>query len=199
MKNIPLYDVRKVKSIKEVLETSTSLYGERTAFLNKRKGNDTFDSITFKQFKTEVDALGTALIDMGLKDCRIAIIGENRYDWVLSYMAVVNGTGIVVPLDNQLPENEIESEQRSCFLQVADADIPFVGSVPDHGPAVFPCVLSGKIAQRVGGSGGNAVNRWKFDSMLRKDGQNAGSIPASHAASFQYKASGHTGSSFLIV
>jgi len=128
MKNIPLYDVRKVKSIKEVLETSTSLYAERTAFLNKRKGNDTFDSITYKQFKTEVDALGTTLIDMGLKGGRIAIISENRYDWVLSYMAVVNGTGIVVPLDNQLPENEIES-----LLARSKADaIIFSGNQREH-------------------------------------------------------------------
>ena len=28
-----------------------------------------------------IDALGTALIDIGLKDKRIAVIGENRYEW----------------------------------------------------------------------------------------------------------------------
>jgi long-chain acyl-CoA synthetase len=45
---------------------------------------------------------------MGLKDKRIAIIGKNRYEWVVSYLAVVNGTGIVIPLDKGLPEQEIE-------------------------------------------------------------------------------------------
>lgn len=109
MKNIPLYEVRKVKSIKDMLDSSASLYSDRTAFLVKHKGIEDYQPITFKHFKSEVDALGTSLIDIGLKGGRIAIISENRYEWAVSYMAVVNGTGVVVPLDKELPENEIEN------------------------------------------------------------------------------------------
>jgi len=109
MKNIPLYEVRKIKSIKDMMETSVELYSDKTAFLYKPKGSDKYVPVTFRQFKDDVDALGTALIDLGLKGGRIAIIGENRYEWAVSYMAAVNGTGIVVPLDKDLPENEIEN------------------------------------------------------------------------------------------
>lgn len=109
MKNIPLYDVRKVRSIKEVLDTSAALFSDRTAFLVKPKGVEKYEPVTFRQFKTDVDALGTALIDLGLKGGRVAIISENRYEWAVGYMAVVNGTGIIVPLDKELPENEIEN------------------------------------------------------------------------------------------
>ena len=56
-----------------------------------------------------VDGLGTKLIDMGLKDKRIAVIGENRYEWEIAYLSIVCGTGTVVPLDKSLPENELES------------------------------------------------------------------------------------------
>lgn len=59
--------------------------------------------------KKDVDALGTSLIGLGLKGGRIAIISENRYEWAVAYMAIVNGAGIVVPLDKELPENEIEN------------------------------------------------------------------------------------------
>ena len=45
---------------------------------------------------------------MGLKGKRIAIIGENRYEWEIAYLAIVCGVGIVVPLDRSLPENELE-------------------------------------------------------------------------------------------
>lgn len=128
MKNIPLYEVRKVKSIKDVLDSSAELYSDRIAFLQKHKGNDKYEPVTFRQFKTEVDALGTELIDMGLKGGRIAIISENRYDWVVSYMAVVNGTGIVVPLDKELPENEIEN---LLIRSKADAII-FSGNLREH-------------------------------------------------------------------
>ncbi len=109
MKNMPLYEVRKIRSIKEMLETSVELYSDKAAFLYKPKGNDRYVPVTYRQFKDDVDALGTAMIDLGLKGGRIAIIGENRYEWAVSYMAAVNGTGIVVPLDKDLPENEIES------------------------------------------------------------------------------------------
>ena len=109
MKNIPLYEVRKIKSIKDMMESSVELYSDKTAFLYKPKGSDKYVPVTFRQFKDDVDALGTALIDLGLKGRRIAIIGENRYEWAVSYMAAVNGTGIVVPLDKDLPENEIEN------------------------------------------------------------------------------------------
>ena len=51
---------------------------------------------------------GTALIDLGLKDKRIAVIGENRYEWEIAYLSIVCGTGIVVPLDKSLTENELK-------------------------------------------------------------------------------------------
>ena len=44
-----------------------------------------------------------------MKDKRIAIISENRYEWCVAYLATVCGTGLVVPLDKSLPENELES------------------------------------------------------------------------------------------
>ena len=55
-----------------------------------------------------INYLGTALINLGLKGKRIAVIGENRYEWELAYLAVACGTGIVVPLDRSLPPNELE-------------------------------------------------------------------------------------------
>jgi long-chain acyl-CoA synthetase len=109
MKNIPLYEIRKINSIKELLDSSAALFSERTAFLMKQKGNENYIPVTYKQFKADVDALGTSLHDLGLKGGRVAIISENRYEWAVSYMAVLNGTGIVVPLDKELPRNEIEN------------------------------------------------------------------------------------------
>ncbi|MCR4435521.1 MAG: AMP-binding protein [Clostridiales bacterium] len=109
MKNISLYEVRPISSLKEMLNSSVDLYGSRTAFLIKKKGNENYAPVSYKQYKKDVDALGTALINLGLKGKRIALIGENRYEWAVSYLAVVNGVGTVVPLDKELPENEVES------------------------------------------------------------------------------------------
>lgn len=95
------------KNLKEMLKITGEEYGERPAF--KYKDNEGYKSITHKEFRDDINALGTALIELGLKGKRIAVIGENRYEWEMAYLAIVCGTGLVVPLDKALPDNEIES------------------------------------------------------------------------------------------
>lgn len=99
----------KFKDLKDMLKQTGEVYADRPAYMFKTEKEGEFRTITHKEFRNEINALGTALIKMGLKDKRIAIISENRYEWELAYLAVATGTGIVVPLDKALPENEIES------------------------------------------------------------------------------------------
>lgn len=109
MKNIPLYDVREISDLRDLLVSSTKIYGDKTAFLVKKGGSEDYSPISFNQFYDDVTSFGTALMDLGLKGKRVAVIGENRYEWLVAYMAAVNGVGVVVPIDRMLPENEIES------------------------------------------------------------------------------------------
>jgi long-chain acyl-CoA synthetase len=94
--------------LKQMIESSVELYGANIAFHVKDKVGGPYRGITYKEAKTDMDALGTALISMSLKGKSIAIIGENRYEWAISYLAVVCGTGIVVPLDKELGAPELE-------------------------------------------------------------------------------------------
>jgi long-chain acyl-CoA synthetase len=110
VKNIPLYDVRPISNLKEMLNSSVAVYGDGRAFLSKPKGGgDDYYPISFRQFGADVHAFGTALMDLDLLGKRIVIIGENRYEWSISYLASVCGTGIVVPLDRELPQHEIQN------------------------------------------------------------------------------------------
>ena len=102
------YDVRKIKDIKDLVESSAEIYGNKAAYLVKNSMRE-YEEVSFKKAKENMDELGTALINLGLKGEKIAVIGENRYEWAISYLAVICGTGIIVPLDRMLPENEIES------------------------------------------------------------------------------------------
>ena len=99
----------KFTDLKDMINKSTEKFADRPAYVFKTKQNGKLGEITYKQFKNDIDALGTALINLGLKDKRIAVIGENRYEWEVSYLATVNGTGVIVPLDKALPNNEIEN------------------------------------------------------------------------------------------
>ena len=127
MKNGKLYEVRPITNLKEMLDSSVELYGDKAAFLSKPKGQADYAAITYKQYKGDVEAFGTALISLGLKGGKIALIGENRYEWSISYLAIVNGTAVIVPLDKELPPNEIE-----LLLERSDSDaIIYSGNVKD--------------------------------------------------------------------
>ncbi|MBQ2938586.1 MAG: AMP-binding protein [Clostridia bacterium] len=104
-----IHEFEKLTDLKDMLNKTVEKFGDRPAYVFKTEEVGKFKEITYKEFKNDIDGLGTALINLGLKDKRIAVIGENRYEWAVSYLAVTNGTGIVVPLDKALPNNEIES------------------------------------------------------------------------------------------
>ena len=106
-----IYDAKRFKNIREILNNSIELYSDNKAFIIKEKnGKDIkYKNITYKEFGEQINSLGTALIDLGLKDKRVAIITKNRYEWALTYFTVMDGVGITVPLDRGLKEEEIIS------------------------------------------------------------------------------------------
>lgn len=104
---IGYYESIQVRDFKELLQNSVRQFQNKPAF--RYKVGNVIKEKTYVEFGEEVDALGTALHQMGLKGKRFAVIGENRYEWALSFFSVVNGTGIAVPLDKHLPEVEIEN------------------------------------------------------------------------------------------
>lgn len=106
------YKVRNIENMKDLLTQSVQLFGQKNAFLVRDNQND-YSGISYLQFSKDIDALGTALLDMGLMDKNIALIGENRYEWCVTYLATVNGVGVTVPLDKELPVHEIENLLRT--------------------------------------------------------------------------------------
>lgn len=104
-----IHEIEKFTDLKDMLNKTVEKFGDKPAYVFKTEEDGKLRELTYNEFKSDVDGLGTALINLGLKDKRIAVIGNNRYEWAVSYLAVTNGTGIVVPLDKALPNNEIES------------------------------------------------------------------------------------------
>lgn len=102
-----LYEYEKANNIKELIENSEKKYSDEVAFKFKTDKEGVFETKTYKEYIEDIKALGTALISVGLKDKKIAVISENRYEWTVAYLATVTGVGIVVPLDRALPINEI--------------------------------------------------------------------------------------------
>ena len=104
-----LYDADKFDTIREYINSAIKKFPDNNAFIlkNKYNGEVHYTNISYTRFGEELKALGTALIDLGLENKCIAIIGKNRYEWVLSFVSILCGVGVTVPLDKGLPEQEI--------------------------------------------------------------------------------------------
>ena len=105
----PIHKCTEFKDLKDMLNKSGEKYGDRPAYIYKTDEPGKFKEITHREFRDDINNFGTALINLGLKDKRIAVISENRYEWGVAYLATATGVGIIVPLDKALPDNEIES------------------------------------------------------------------------------------------
>jgi long-chain acyl-CoA synthetase len=114
MKNYPLYPVDNITNLRDLVGNAARKRGEHTAFAWFE--GETVTRRTFKQFAQDVNSLGAAIYDLGYTPeagksealpPRIAVIGENSYNWLASYFAVVNGGNVVVPLDRDLPKEAL--------------------------------------------------------------------------------------------
>lgn len=99
--------------LRDMLHTSAEKYADQVAFVTKIKNKETkevnYINTTYAKLFETMGHLGTALIECGYKDKRIAVIGENSYNWCLAYFAVSCGVGVTVPLDKALQKEEIVS------------------------------------------------------------------------------------------
>ena len=100
---------KKYNNLKEMLNQTKESFGEKTAFYLDGETIENSRKVSYNEFIKDINSLGTAMIEMGLKGKRIAVISENRYEWEVAYLAISCGTGVVVPLDKALQIDEIES------------------------------------------------------------------------------------------
>ena len=112
--------VQEFKDIKELIYNSAKTYANNIAFVVKHQEgkNKTYENITYKMLLEQINALGTKLYSMGLKNKRIAILGRNRYEWALGHLTSLLGGIISVPLDKDLQVDELEN---SLIRSKADA------------------------------------------------------------------------------
>ncbi len=111
MKNEKIFEAEEFNNVKEIIYNSAKKYSEQTAFVIKHQKDNvkTYENITYKRFLEDVNKLGTVLYEMKLKGKRVAIIGKNRYEWVLSYITSLLGGIVAIPLDKDLQYDELEN------------------------------------------------------------------------------------------
>ncbi len=106
-KNKQSKEHRVVVDFKQMMAENQQLYKDDVAFL-KSLGKNQYEEVTYDAYVSQVNAVGTALIERGYEDAFIGVIGPNSYEWCVAYMAAFNGNNVVVPIDKELNEDEIE-------------------------------------------------------------------------------------------
>jgi len=108
----PVFKSDNYTDFRDLMNKSADRFADNDAFIIKHRKSRkefTYEKITFDLFRQQVNQFGTGLMKAGCQGKKIAIIGKNRYEWLVSYFAVLGGLGICVPLDKGLPYEELES------------------------------------------------------------------------------------------
>ena len=106
----PIPEPIRYETMQDVFKDVTVKFKDNVLITQKFDHKGKFEDITYGKFRDDVIGFGTGLIEyLGLKDKRVVIISETTYEWYVSYMAMLCGVGIAVPMDKELPENEFEN------------------------------------------------------------------------------------------
>lgn len=106
MKNVKEYE-----NVKDMVIDVSSKRRNQTIFIKKYKEEKEtrYENITYDKLLKDIQAFGTGLYKLGLKDKRVAVIGRNRYEWIIAHLGVLLGGMVSVPLDKELKIDELEN------------------------------------------------------------------------------------------
>ena len=120
-KDYPLYEIAtKIDSISDMLEKKAKDIPDKIAF-RYRKGRDEVENKTYQEVYEEVRKASSYVSEQYGKGKHIAIIGENSYEWLMAFFAVVTSGNVAVPIDKELPQDEVE-----WLIKKGDAEVAFV-------------------------------------------------------------------------
>lgn len=126
-RNYPFYDVKRITSLRQLVDFRAEESGDKVAFAYGQKEGGKAE-VTYRQFQEQTQALGTAFFDLGIQDTHAAILGENSYHWLLAFFSIIGGGNVAVPIDKELSADaaaEILKDSACSVLIYADtyADI----------------------------------------------------------------------------
>ncbi len=107
IKGTALYEADRFETIRDLILAAGERHAELDVAIFRRKPTLPEEHRTFAQFVSDVKALGTYIIDSQYFGDKLAVVGENCYEWFVSYSAILGSNSIGVPLDRALPEGEL--------------------------------------------------------------------------------------------
>jgi long-chain acyl-CoA synthetase len=110
----PLYPVVYYDDFAQFAEGLANRYGDRIAITAyNRQGEES--TYTYRRLRDDSLAFAKALWKNGLQGKNIAIVSENSYEWLVSFLGITYGGGVAVCIDIEQSEDSIHE-----MLSVAD-------------------------------------------------------------------------------
>lgn len=119
------HEAPRYRTTRDLLQDAVNLYGKKDAYVFRRDPKLSPEHRSYIELGLDAEAMGTWLIDRFPRRPHIAIIGKNSYEWVVSHFAILNGSGVSIPLDRQLParEAEILLSQGDCQVLIYSPEL----------------------------------------------------------------------------
>ena len=117
----PYCEATAIKDLKEMLAVKARTHKKETAFLYPLESGELRK--TYRDLQADVNALGTWMYHHKIRGKHVALVGENSYEWLVAFLASVNGGNVAVAIDRNLPEEEIVQ-----LAKKADVDVAFVSA-----------------------------------------------------------------------
>lgn len=105
-KNYPLYDVKPFTSIRQMLDMAKQEAGNKIAY-KYRASESEIAQVTYSQFVDTTRQLGQGLYLKNAASGHIAMLGENSYKWICTYLCALQSDGVFIPVDKELPHGDI--------------------------------------------------------------------------------------------
>jgi len=103
----PVYTAERFTDIRDLVVTTCAKFSELDAFIFRRSPKLSEIHRSYFEFGNDIKGLATYILNSEYSGERFAVVGENAYEWFVSYYAVLCSNSVGVPLDRALPEDEL--------------------------------------------------------------------------------------------
>lgn len=160
--NVKYYEVEKVNSIKELMNNAVCKAGDKVAF--KYKKNKEVVDVTYSEFQNITNYLGTALCSISSVNKHIGVIGENSFKWLSVYITVLKSSGVFVPIDKELPKEDI-----IYILNHSDCEVLFFSK--RYEKYIEDIIKNTNVKYFIGFDSNNTEKIINYDEFLEKGKQ----------------------------
>lgn len=100
---------KKYTSLRDICTKGAQDYKNNVAFLKKDTKEGEYIPVTYARLLNDVKALSTWLLSLDLPSNKVAVIGDNSYEWWIAYFATACSGMVIVPIDKDLSLGEMEN------------------------------------------------------------------------------------------